>query len=203
MIEDPATEITVGDSFDITAYLQKTYPGSGAGGISPPQTLDYESKKDTILTPLSHIPQTRFLEYAKFNVHVDAIFNTFVQLSIACLPLHPATAEISNAEMARRADAPSWDYFQLNGETREKTKASFLDALVELGKLFVKDTSGPFIPAKSSPNEPSNIRYDKRKARPEHDDLFSNPSVSLESLGIGKIMKLFLMVVTIFGSIET
>ncbi|KAJ5243054.1 uncharacterized protein N7469_001381 [Penicillium citrinum] len=145
MIEDPSTNSKLGDSFDIAAYLQKTYPDSGAGDLFPPQTLDYEFKNDTILIPLSEIPQTGHPEYAKFNVHVDAVFTTFVQLSIACFPFDPATAEISKAEMARRAGVPSWDFFQLKGDAREKTKAAFRDALGELGKLFLKDTSGPFI----------------------------------------------------------
>ncbi|KAH7123095.1 hypothetical protein EDB81DRAFT_913235 [Dactylonectria macrodidyma] len=42
IIEDPATESLVGDSFDIAVYLQKTYPNSGAGDLFPPQTLNYD-----------------------------------------------------------------------------------------------------------------------------------------------------------------
>ena len=41
VIEDPATDSLVGDSFDIAVYLQNTYPNSGAGDLFPPQTIDY------------------------------------------------------------------------------------------------------------------------------------------------------------------
>lgn len=135
----------MGDSFEIAAYLQKTYPDSGAGDLFPPQELDYVFKNDTIPIPLSEIPQGGYPEYAKFNVNVDAAFSAFAGLAVACFPFDPATAEISKAEMARRAGAPSWDMFNLTGEAREKTKEGFREALGDLGKLFLKDPSGPFI----------------------------------------------------------
>ncbi|KAJ5995283.1 hypothetical protein N7481_002260 [Penicillium waksmanii] len=145
IIEDPSTGTFVGDSYDIAVYLQKTYPDSGAGDLFPQQKLDYTFKNDTIPVPLSDIPQSGFPEYARFNVHVDALFSAFAQLTVACFPFDPATAEISKAEMARRVGVPSWDVFALNGEAREKTKDGFRAALDELGKLFLEDASGPFI----------------------------------------------------------
>lgn len=145
IIEDPATGALLGDSFDIASYLQKTYPDSGAGDLFPAQTLDYTFVDDTIPVPLSEIPESGFPEYAKFNVHVDAAFTAHSQLSVECFPFDPSTAEISKAEMARRVGVSSWDDFALVGEAREKVKASFRDTLADLGKLFLKDASGPFL----------------------------------------------------------
>ncbi|KAK2850628.1 hypothetical protein FQN49_005477 [Arthroderma sp. PD_2] len=146
IIEDPSTKTLVGDSYDIAVYLQKTYPDSGAGDLFPPQTIDYVFKPDTaIAIPLSDVPESGFPEYAKFNVNVDAAFSTHVQLSTQYLPFDPATVEISKAEFARRAGVASWDDFALTGEAREKMKESFRNTLGDLAKLFLKDTSGPFI----------------------------------------------------------
>lgn len=51
---------------------------------------------------------------------------------------------------------------------------------------------------------PSKPRPDARNTETEHEDPLITPSVSLESLGIGKNMKIFLLVVlSIFGTIET
>jgi hypothetical protein len=50
----------------------------------------------------------------------------------------------------------------------------------------------------------SQSRPDSEKTESEHVDPFSAPSVSLESLGIGRRMKMFLFaVICIFGTIET
>lgn len=146
IIEDHTTNSSVGDSFDIAVYLQKTYPNSGAGDLFPPQTLDYVfTPPAAIAVPLSDCREGEFSEYAKFNMYVDGAFSTHVQLTVQCFPFDPATAEISKAEFARRAGVSSWDDFSLVGEAREKTKESFRDTLGELAKLFRKDTSGPFV----------------------------------------------------------
>lgn len=146
IIEDPTTNAQVGDSFDIAVYLQKTYPDSGAGDLFPPQTLDYTFTPDlAIPVPLSEIPESGFPEYAKFNVYVDAAFSAHVRLGIDTFPFDPATAEISKAEFVRRVGATRWEDFSLVGEEREQTKESFKKTLAGLGKLFLKDTSGPFI----------------------------------------------------------
>ncbi|KAF3484118.1 uncharacterized protein GIQ15_03442 [Arthroderma uncinatum] len=146
IIEDPTTNSSVGDSFDIAVYLQKTYPDAGAGDLFPAQTIDYTFTPDSaIAVPLSDIPESGFPEYAKFNVHVDAAFSAHAQLSVQCFPFDPATAEISKAEFARRAGVSSWDDFTLVGEAREKVKDSLRNTLGGLAKLFLKDTSGPFI----------------------------------------------------------
>ncbi|KAJ5159740.1 uncharacterized protein N7482_006744 [Penicillium canariense] len=146
IIEDPATESLVGDSFDIAVYLQKTYPTSGAGDLFPPQALDYVFTPDLpTLIPLSECSESDFPEYARFNVNVDAAFTAHTQLSIQCFPFDPATAEISKAEFVRRAGATCWEDFTLVGEQREKMKASFRNMLGGLAELFLRDTSGPFL----------------------------------------------------------
>ena len=144
IIQDPSTSSLVGDSFDIAVYLQKTYPNSGQGDLFPCQTLDYVFTTD-LLIPLSECRTSDFPEYAKFNMNVDAAFTTYVQLTIQEFPFDPASAEISKAEFARRAGVSSWDDFTLVGEAREKVKDSFRDMLGGLAKLFLKDTSGPFL----------------------------------------------------------
>ncbi|GKT44763.1 glutathione S-transferase-like protein ustS [Colletotrichum spaethianum] len=145
IIEDPATDSLVGDSFDIAAYLQKTYPDSGAGDLFPPQTLDYEFKHEWILVPLSDCRDSEYPEYAKFNVNVDAAFTAHVQLTVQGFPFDPATEEAAKAEFIRRAGVARWEDFALEGEQRERTKESFRNMLGGLAKLFLKDTSGPFL----------------------------------------------------------
>lgn len=150
IIEDPSTNTTLGDSFDIAVYLQNTYPDSGAGNLFPPQTLDYTFSHDPILVPLSECGESEFPDYAKFNMNVDAAFSTHAQLAVEGFPFDPATAETSKAEFARRAGVTSWDDFTLAGEARVKVKGSFRDMLGGLAKLFQKDTSGPFVLGKKA-----------------------------------------------------
>ncbi|KAF5865035.1 hypothetical protein ETB97_005600 [Aspergillus alliaceus] len=129
IIQDPATGSLVGDSFDNAVYLQRTYPNSGTGDLFPAQTIDY------VFTPDNAI---------LFNVNVDAAFSAHVQLTVQEFPFDPATAEISKAEFCRRADVTCWEDLALAGEAREKMKDSLRDMLDGLGKLFLRDTSGPF-----------------------------------------------------------
>ena len=146
IIQDPATNASVGDSFDIAVYLQKTYPDSGAGDLLPPQTLNYAFTPDhASLVPLSDCSESDFPEYAQFNMNVDAVFTAHVQLAVSGFPFDPATAEATKEQFVRRAGATCWEDFALVGEQREKTKESFRNALGGLGKLFLEDTSGPFI----------------------------------------------------------
>ncbi|KAL4919887.1 hypothetical protein BDW62DRAFT_199306 [Aspergillus aurantiobrunneus] len=146
IINDPATDSLVGDSFDIAAYLQKTYPASGAGDLFPPQTIDYVFTHDSgPLILLSECREGEFLEYAKFNMNVDAAFTAHVQLAVEGIQFDPATAEASKAEFVRRAGVICWEDLALVGEAREKTKESFRNTLGGLAKLFSRDTTGPFI----------------------------------------------------------
>ncbi|KFY15171.1 hypothetical protein V492_02190 [Pseudogymnoascus sp. VKM F-4246] len=146
IIHDPATNTFKGDSFDIAVYLQKTYPDSGAGDLFPPQKLDYVLDKDLpILIPLSEITGTDFVDYAKFNQNIDAVFTTHVGLMAYGIPLDPATADITKAEFVNRAGVSSFEDFKMVGEARETMKKSFESSLEGLAKLFVRDTSGPFL----------------------------------------------------------
>jgi len=146
IIEDPATNSFVGDSFDIAVYLQKTYPNSGAGDLFPPQTLNYVLPNDfAMLIPLSDCRGGEYPEYSKFNVNVDATFTAYVQLTTHGFPFDPATAETSKAEFVRRAGVTCWDDFALVGEKRDKLKDSFRNTLGGLAELFLRDTSGPFL----------------------------------------------------------
>jgi glutathione S-transferase len=145
IIEDPATDSLIGDSFDIAVYLQNTYPNSG-GDLFPPQTIDYVFTHDrALLVPLSEWRGSEFPEYAKFNVNVDAAFSAHVRLTVQGFPFDPATAEISKAEFVRRAGVTCWEDFALVCEEREKMKDSFRNMLGGLAKLFLRDTSGPFL----------------------------------------------------------
>jgi glutathione S-transferase len=146
IVEDPATDSSVGDSFNIAVYLQNKYPNSGAGDLFPPQTLDYVFTHDlALLVPLSECCESEFPKYAKFNMNVDAAFSAHIQLTVQGFPFDPATAEISKAEFVRRAGVTCWEDFALVGEEREKMKDSFRNMLGGLAKLFLRDTSGPFL----------------------------------------------------------
>ncbi|KAB8224389.1 hypothetical protein BDV33DRAFT_188350 [Aspergillus novoparasiticus] len=126
IIEDPATDASVGDSFDIA-------------------TLDYTFSHPMILNPLSDCRDNDFPEYSKFNMNVDAAFTAHTQLTLQGFPFDPATAETSKAEFVRRAGMTSWEDFALVGEARQKMMDSFREMLGGLAKLFVRDTSGPFL----------------------------------------------------------
>lgn len=146
VIQDTATGATVGDSFDIAVYLQRTYPHSGAGDLFPTQTLDYTFVQTVAFTiPLSERADGDFAEYARFNTNVDAAFSTHVQLMVDGLLLDPATAEETKAEFARRAGLSSWDDFSLTGQAREKLTESFRGMLGDLAKPFLENTDGPFL----------------------------------------------------------
>lgn len=151
MLSDPSTNSIIGDSFDIAAYLQKSYPNSVAGNLFPPQTLDFVFGHDlALLAPLSERKEGEFDEYARFNTNVDAAFSAHVPLMIHGMPLDPTTAEATKAEFVRRAGVTSWDDFAVSGEEREKLKNSFRDVLGDLAKLFLRDSSGPFLLGKQA-----------------------------------------------------
>jgi len=146
MITDSTTKSSVGDSFDIAVYLQKTYPNSGAGDLFPPQKLDFVCTHDmAFIVPLSQINDSSFAEYARFNMNVDAAFTVHAILMAQGLPFDPATAEANRAEFVRRAGVASWDVLTVRGEERKKVMVSFRDTLAPLAKLFERDSSGPFL----------------------------------------------------------
>lgn len=148
VLVDPNTGDKVGDSLDIAIYLQKKYPGSGAGDLFPSQKLDYSVNQDLpLLVPLSDDRHEgdEYAEYSHFNTHIDAAFTAHVGLMAYTMPFHPDSAGPSKAEFVKRAGVSSWDDFEVKGETRQKTMDSFRAMLGDLAKLFTEDTSGPFI----------------------------------------------------------
>ncbi|KAJ5550577.1 glutathione S-transferase-like protein ustS [Penicillium sp. DV-2018c] len=142
IIEDHEKNTKVGDSFDIAAYLQTTYPDSGED-LFPAQKLDYVYDCGPAAVPLTECRESDYPEYAKFNVNVDAAFTAHVVLAVGGFPFDPATEEASKAEYVRRMGASRWEDFVVTGEVREQVKGSFKDMLGGLAKLF-KD-GGPFI----------------------------------------------------------
>ncbi|KAF9973646.1 hypothetical protein BGZ73_003115 [Actinomortierella ambigua] len=149
VVVDPNTGAKVGDSFDIALYLQEQYPQAGDGDLLPDQELDYEFNHPmAFLVPLSEKRvNTQFDNYARFNMYVDGTFTAHAGLMGYGMPLDPATAEATKAEMVRRAGGyvKSWEEFEIKGEQRTQTWASFKEALGGLAKLYEKDPSGPFL----------------------------------------------------------
>ncbi|KAK3897194.1 thioredoxin-like fold protein [Staphylotrichum tortipilum] len=146
VLVDGATSTTVGDSFDIALYLQRTYPTSGGGDLFPPQTLDYSYTPPWAFpAPLSERADGGFPEYLRFNISVDAAFSTHTPLMVQGLPFDPATEEETRREFVRRAGLASWDDFRLEGEARGKVLASFEEMLGGLGGLFGRVGPGPFL----------------------------------------------------------
>jgi glutathione S-transferase len=146
VIQDPAMNATVGDSFDIALYLQHTYPDSGGGDLFPDQILDYTFVSTyEIPIPLSKREDGGFPEYLRFNTNVDAAFSAHVQLMVEGMPYDPATFEQTKAEFVRRAGVSCWEDFILTGEARGKLMKSFENTLGDLAKLFLENVDGPFL----------------------------------------------------------
>ncbi|KAI1469380.1 uncharacterized protein F4812DRAFT_457918 [Daldinia caldariorum] len=150
VLADPNTGSAVGDSFDIAAYLQATYPDSGAGDLFPPlppqqQQLEYTYDQDlpTWAPPLTPPREDgRHAEYARFNMHVDRAFSAHVGLMGSFLGLD---SQASRDALLRRAGAKSWDDLEVKGEAREKMVESLRGTLGGLARLFETDSTGPFI----------------------------------------------------------
>ncbi|KAL4982979.1 hypothetical protein BDW68DRAFT_169792 [Aspergillus falconensis] len=155
VIVDESTGSKVGDSFDIAIYLHERYAdvNGGKGELFPVlkdgEKLDFRTANTGMLIPLSEMSeaarQERYVEYATFNIHVDAAFTSHVLLTVHGLPFPPDTAEATRAEFCKRAGAPSWDAFTISGEAREKLKESLKEMLADLARLFVRNENGPFI----------------------------------------------------------
>jgi glutathione S-transferase len=143
---DPNTNSKIGDSFDIAVHLQKTYPASGAGDLFPPQKLDFVfDRYSAFLASLSRRKNIEYSNYFDFNTQVETAFTAHYGLAIEHLPLHSATAEATKAEYVSRAELTSWDGFKMKEEDRKKMTRSLHAMLGELGKLFSRDISGPFL----------------------------------------------------------
>ena len=155
MLQDPASEQVIGDSFDIANYLEHTFPNSG-GRLFPLETtgtgLNYESQhKDTAFyAPITSNQGSKNEAYAKFNFHVDATFSAHVILVGQYLPLNPDTADGVKARMMKRAHLSSWDDICIRGEAREQIKAGFKVALTSLAELFKVHEDGPYLEGKEA-----------------------------------------------------
>jgi glutathione S-transferase len=146
ILTDPTTGTTTGDSFDITMYLDKTYP-SPRGSLFPPIQLGFTMPPEKILVPLTEprSAEAPYKAYADFNVHVDAAFSAHVGLTTQNFPFDPAVEAECQAEFVRRA-APyvtSWEGFFIKGEAREAVFKSFEEVLGRLAEDF--QGGGPFV----------------------------------------------------------
>lgn len=131
VIVDHSTGQTVGDSFDIALFLDKTYPSRDPDGepqLFPPSTVSLQRA---------------------FNAHVDNVFSNHVILVTHTMPLNPETADTFKAECCRRAGKASWEEFGLSEEDRAAILKKFEAALGELAKVYNKRDEGPFLEGRS------------------------------------------------------
>ncbi|KAK4446429.1 hypothetical protein QBC34DRAFT_496939 [Podospora aff. communis PSN243] len=148
LVTDPKnpSSSAIGDSFDIANYLEKTFPGAGAGDLFPEQKLDYELPAHfQSLVPLSERDDDLHADYVKFQANVDMAFSVHTQLAAHGMRWDPEVEEAVRAEFLRRIGKKSWDELAVEGEAREQLKASFKATLGGLAALLQRDPSGPFM----------------------------------------------------------
>lgn len=124
VIVDAGTGQTVGDSFDIAVYLDRTYPSEPA------------------LFPANSIALHR-----AFNTLADTIFPEHALL-VLDMPFNPETEAVVKKEFLRRVGKSSWEELRLEGEAREALMGKFEARLGELARLFVRQEEGPFLEGK-------------------------------------------------------
>ena len=156
VLVDPNTEpqTVIGDSFEITTYLDAQYPDSGAGRLFPPDStgygLDYVSPAAEMAkqfyAPLSKLGNIQHEEYAKFNAAVDATFTSSMGAFGYNLPFNPDTAERAKALFAKRAHLPSWEVLNVTDPaTRRKMLDEFKVGIEGLAQLFLSNSGGVFL----------------------------------------------------------
>ncbi|KAL8832151.1 MAG: hypothetical protein Q9191_000424 [Dirinaria sp. TL-2023a] len=120
----------VGDSFDIAIHLHNRHS-------SP------EGRRPLLFPPNS------LALHRTFNAHVDTLFYlNGVQLAGYYMPLDPATAEISQADMAHRMGVSRWEDLEIpqGSQKRKEMLAAFEAALGSgLAAWFVRRDEGPFL----------------------------------------------------------
>lgn len=120
----------VGDSFEIAIHLHNK--NSSHNGGRPPL-----------------FPPNSIALHRTFNAHVDALFSVNgAPLAGYYLPLDPATAEATRADMARRVGVSRWEDLEIppGSEDRKKKLAAFEAALGSgLAAWFVRRDEGPFL----------------------------------------------------------
>ncbi|KKY28033.1 putative glutathione s-transferase [Diplodia seriata] len=108
VVVDPSTTppTLLGDSFDIAAHLQQTYPDAGDGNLFPclpqPDALSFPlapGSTAAMLVPLTPVRESAYPAYARFNVDVDSAFTAHVQLCVQGIPFDPATKEASRGDL--------------------------------------------------------------------------------------------------------
>lgn len=122
VIVDHSTGQTIGDSFDIALYLDRTYPSTPP--LFPPATVALQRV---------------------FNARVDKVFTDPVTLVYHTIPFNPETAAESKAEFCRRAGKKTWEELRVHGDLRRILLRNLEAGLDELAKLFVKRDEGPFL----------------------------------------------------------
>ncbi|KAG9560655.1 hypothetical protein KCU86_g18107, partial [Aureobasidium melanogenum] len=141
VITDSNTNESIGDSFDIAVYLQKTYPGSGSD-LFPEQKLDYVYTPDQPSpVPLTDVRGGEHDDYAEFNMSVDAVFTEHVILMAHGMPMDAAGKQV----FVKRAGVESFDAFAFVGEPRKQMMLSFERKLEGLANVYKRDDSGPFV----------------------------------------------------------
>ncbi|KAH6689724.1 hypothetical protein F5X68DRAFT_204193 [Plectosphaerella plurivora] len=137
---------TIGDSFDIAAFLEEKFPGEGAGDLFPDQELPYKCPiVMEVLVPLSERPEGSHAAYARFNTEVDTAFSLHAQLMGQGMVWDPKYEADIKAEFVRRVGAESWEAMGVYGEARTKVFGALKDTVKDLAEMFQKDTSGPFL----------------------------------------------------------
>lgn len=126
VIVDHSTGQTIGDSFEIALYLDRTYPSSPP--LFPPATVAL---------------------HRAFNTRVDKVFTDHVLLLVHTMPFNPETVAETHAEFCRRAGAKTWEEFGLNDEQRRTMLRNLEAELGELAKLFERTKEGPYLEGKS------------------------------------------------------
>ncbi|KAJ5703559.1 hypothetical protein N7493_011484 [Penicillium malachiteum] len=146
IVVDPSTNAKLGGSFQIATYLQEIYPTSGAGDLFPPQDLDFGLNKDRAVSesPAERM-DTRYEEYFKFNTAVDAAFTFHASLMNYQIRFDPGMTDENKADFVRHASVSSSADFDVKGKEREKLKKSLWIMMGDLARLFLRDTSGPFL----------------------------------------------------------
>lgn len=124
VIHDLSTGDIVGDSLEITQYLDEIYPDDPSLFPHGP-TMSHDAKE--------------------FNVLVDTLFTQHIVLFIHGMPLNLATAKASKATFCERAGVDDWEKLTVRGEEKMKMLEEFKKALVELAELYSKNTKGPFL----------------------------------------------------------
>ena len=129
--------VLIGDSFDIALHLHNRHSSVSITTSSP-------SSRELSLFP----PNTITL-HRSFNAHVDNLFSVYgAPLAGYYLPLDPATAEITKADMLRRVGLARWEDLEIppgSDERREKL-AAFEAALgSNLAAWFIHRDEGPFL----------------------------------------------------------